>query len=266
MKKFAKVLALVMALVMLCCLAGCSGDNGSTKKLKIATNAEFEPFESLDENGEIIGFDVDMLKEMAKRAGYEIEWSNMEFDGVIASIPAGTCDLGVSGLTITPKRAKIVDFTDSYMEVGQILIVRADDTVFTGTTKAELDEQLKNKKVGVCSGYTGQLYAQGDADLGFTGIEGADVKVYDGPATAIADLKNGQIDVVILDDAVAKENASADVNKNDVKVVDVALTVEKYAIAVKKGNNEVLNALNKALREMKEDGTLDQMLTEWGLK
>ena len=266
MKKFAKVLALVMALVMLCCVAGCSGDTDGAKKLKIATNAEFEPFEFLNENKEIVGFDVDMVKEMAKRAGYEIEWSNMEFDGVVASIPAGTCDIGVSGLTITPKRAKTVDFTDSYMEVGQILIVRADDTVFTGTTKAELDEQLKNKKVGVCTGYTGQLYAEGDADLGFTGIEGATVKVYDSPATAIADLKNGQIDTVILDDAVAKENAAADVNKDQVKVIDVALTVEKYAIAVKKGNTEVFNALNKALREMKEDGTLDQLLTKWELK
>lgn len=264
MKKFAKIIAFVVTLAMVCCLAGCSGSDGKT--LKIATNAEFEPFEFLNENNEIIGFDVDMMNEIAKRAGYELDWKNMEFDGVVAAVPAGTCDIAVSGLTITPKRAKTVDFTDSYMEAAQILIVRTDDTTFTGTTKAELDNQLKNKKVGVCTGYTGELYAKGDADLGFTAIEGAEVKVYDSPATAITDLKNGQIDVIILDDAVAKENAAADVNKNSIKVIDVALTVEKYAIAVKKGNTELLNALNKALREMKEDGTLDQLLTKWELK
>ena len=87
----------LMAIMLIGCFAGC----GSSKKLLVATNAEFAPFESLDEDGNIVGFDVDLIKAIAEKMGYEVQFENMEFDGVVAAVANGTTDLAISGLTIT---------------------------------------------------------------------------------------------------------------------------------------------------------------------
>ena len=122
--------------------------------------------------------------------GMKIKFENMEFDSVLVSIASGSCDAAIAGLTINDNRKKSVDFsTPYYIGASQILIVREDDDVFTGTTKEELDEQLKNKTIGVCIAFTGEAYAE-ENEWGFKGIEGADVKVYDNASTAAEDLKN----------------------------------------------------------------------------
>ena len=138
--------AILAASLMVVSAAGCSGSG----KLRVATNAEFLPWEGLTEDGEYIGFDMDLIRLIGEKIDMKVEVSNMEFNGVVASLPSGTCDVAISGLTITPKRQQTVDFSESYHETAQILIVRQDDTVFTGTDKKQLDEQLKNKKIGVC--------------------------------------------------------------------------------------------------------------------
>lgn len=268
MKNIKKIMALVLALVMLAAFAGCGNADTSSdadaKKLIIATNAEFEPFESLDENNNPIGFDIDLMNAIGKKLGYEIQYDNMEFDGVVAAVNQGACDAAISGLTINEKRKKSVDFTDAYYSgAAQILIVANDDTHFTGTTKEELDEQLKNQKVGVCSGFTGQDYAEGDEEWGFTGIEGADIKIYENISLAIADIKNGNINVIIMDDSTAKEAAAE--NADSVKIIDVALTVEEYGIAVAKGNEELLSDINNALSELKSEGFIDDLLAQYEL-
>lgn len=261
MKNLKKILAFVLALCMLCCFAGC-GDNGN--KLIIATNAEFEPFESLDSDGNYVGFDIDLMNAIGEKLGYEIQFDNMEFDGVVAAVQSGSCDAAISGLTINAKRKLSVDFSDAYYSgAAQILIVATDDTHYTGTTKAELDEQLKNQAIGVCSGYTGQFYAEGDKDWGFEAIEGADVKIYENIGLAIADIKNGTINAIIMDDSVAKEAVAE--NSDAVKVIDVALTVEEYGIAVQKGNTELMDKINTALAELVEEGKVDELLTKYEL-
>lgn len=253
--KFTKILACALAAVLcLAALASCS----DSSTLKIATNAEFPPFESL-ENGEYVGFDVDLIRAIAAEKGLEIQFENMEFEGVLAAVTSGSSDIGLSGLTITEARKATVDFTDPYLSVGQVLIVRADDAVFTGTDKATLDEQLKGKTVAACSGYTGQLYIEG---TDFPKIEGLTTKIYDNPALAVADLTGGKVDAFILDDAVA--NALAAEN-TAIKVINVPLTVEDYAMAVNKGNTELLNTLNEGLATLKATGKLDEMLKTWDL-
>lgn len=269
MKNLKKILAIVLSLCMLAVFAACgdadtSSDADTAKKLIVATNAEFEPFESLNEDNEPVGFDIDLMDAIGKKLGYEIQYDNMEFDGVIAAVNSGTCDAAISGLTINAKRKKSVDFADAYYSgAAQILIVPVNDTHFTGTTKEELDEQLKNQKIGVCTGFTGQAYAEGDEEWGFTKIEGADVKIYENISLAIEDMKNGNIAVIIMDDSTAKE--AADKNSDAVKVVDVALTVEEYGIAVAKNNPELLDNINKALKELKDDGTIDSLMTKYEL-
>lgn len=256
-----KLLALVLALVMLLSFAGCGG----SKKLLVATNAEFEPFESLNADGEIVGFDIDLMNAIAEKMGYEVQYENMEFDGVVAAVANGTTDLAISGLTINAKRKKSVNFSDCYYNgAAQILIVGKDDTYYTGTDKATLDEQLKGQNIGVCSGYTGQFYAEGDADWGFTKIENAKVNIYENISLAIADLKAGNINAIIMDDSVAKEAAA---NNADVaKVIDIPLTVEEYGIAIDKTNPDLKEEIDTALAELVADGTVDALLEKYELK
>ena len=268
MKKFAKILSILatLAIVLTCVGCGTADTNSDTGKkvLKIATNAEFEPFESLDSDGNCIGFDIDLMKAIADKLGYEVRFDNMEFDGVVAAVANGSCDAAISGLTINAKRSKSVDFCDAYYSgAAQVLIVAANDTHYTGTTKEELDAQLKNQTIGVCSGFTGQAYAEGDEEWGFEKIEGANVKIYENVSLAISDLKNGTINSIIMDDSVAKEAASQ--NSDAVKVIDVALTVEEYGIAVQKGNTEHKYKINKAFSELKDDGVYDDILKQYEL-
>lgn len=263
MKKATKILSLVSALLIavLCC--GCGGKSDT---LIVATNAEFEPFEYLDNSDNPTGFDIDLVKAVAEKMGYkDVKIDNMEFDGVIAAIEQGSCDVAASGLTINAKRKKSVDFSEPYYSgAAQILIVAKNDTHYTGTTKEELDEQLKNQPIGVCSGFTGQSYAKGDEEWGFKAIEGADVKIYDNISNAIDDLKNGTINSIIMDNKVAEEAAAQ--NADAIKIIDVALTVEQYGIAVKKGDADMLKKVNDALKELEEDGTVDKLLEQYGLK
>ena len=273
MKKFAKILSLLMALALVLTCAACGSketkekDDASTEKktLRVATNAEFEPFESIDkESGELIGFDIDLMKAIAAKIGYEVKFDNMEFEAVIGAVNSGSSDAAISGLTINAKRKKSVDFCDAYYSgAAQILIVGANDTYYTGKTKEELDEQLKNQKIGVCTGFTGQDYAEGDDEWGFAGIEGAKISIYDNVSLAIADLKNGTINAIIMDDSVAKNAANE--NKDIAKVIDIPLTVEEYGIAVKKGETELIEKINKAFAELKADGTYDKLLKDYGL-
>lgn len=259
-----KLLALVLAIAMLFCFAGCGTEKTDEKVLKIATNAEFEPFESLDADGNYVGFDVDLINAIAKKIGYTIEFDNMEFDGVIAAVASGSCDIGLSGLTVNAKRAKSVDFSKAYYQTAQLLIVGANDTYFTGTTKADLDKQLEGKKIGACTGYTGESYAKGNADWNFPGIKDADVKSYENISLAIGDLKNGNLDAIIMDGPVAKEAAAK--NSDVAKVIDVALTVEDYAIAIQKGNTELKESIDNAIQELIDAGEVQKLYDKYDLK
>lgn len=263
MKNLKKILAAVLAIAMICCFAGCGS---KTNTLIVATNAEFEPFEYLDNDGNATGFDIDLIKAVAEKMGYDdVKIDNMAFEGVVAAVESGSCDVAASGLTINAERKKSVDFSTAYYSgAAQILIVAADDTYYTGTTKEELDEQLKNQTIGVCKGFTGEAYANGDEEWGFTAIEGADVKSYDNLSTAIEELKNGNLSAIIMDNKAAEEAAAA--NADAIKTLDAQLTVEQYGIAVKKGDEEMLKKVNDALAELESEGKIDELLEKYDLK
>ena len=260
-----KIAALLMAAVLLmAAMTGCSGsgDNGT---LKVATNAEFDPWEYL-ENGEFVGADMDIIRAVADKMGMKVEIQNMEFEAVLSALVSKSCDVAVAGLTVNKKRAEQVDFSNAYYKVSQMLIVRNDDTVFTGATKEELDEQLKGKKIGVCTGYTGQQYVEGDPDWPFEPIENAQAVIYDNISLAIQGLKDKAVDVVMMDDAVAKQAAAADQNKDAVRIIDVKLTDERYAIGVQKGNTELMEKVNKALEELRSEGEIAKILAKYDME
>ena len=217
-------------------------------KIKVGTNAEYRPFEYVDESGEIVGFDVDLIKELAKRAGYEVELVNTKWDGIFTALAAGEFDVVASACTITDERKQSVDFTDPYFNAGQSIAVLADnDTIKTV-------EDLKGKRIGVQLGTTGDMEA--------SKIEGAEVKRYEEITLAFQTLANGDVDAVVNDTPT-----SADIIKANpeikAKIVGESFTNEFYGIAVNKGKPEIRDALNKALAEIKADGTYDQIYQKW---
>ena len=254
MKRF---LCLLLAAIAALSLTACGSG------LKIATNAEFPPFETM-ENGKIVGFDVDLINAIAEQMGEEVTWDNMDFDGVVGSVVSGGADMAIAGLTVTESRRQQVDFSEPYYTTSQVLIVPQGDSVFTGTDKATLTAQLAGKKIGVCLGFTGGSFVAGDEDMGWAGVNAASCTEYNSIAQAIIALRSGVIEVIVMD-RVPAMSACAIADNSDMLVLDVALTTEDYAIAVKKGNTALLNKINDALRTMKGDGSLAALITKWDI-
>ena len=271
MKKLAAVaLAVVMSVSM---LAGCGSSNDKksaesstsangtatvkTAKdgvLTMATNATFPPYESYEGN-DIVGIDADIAKAIADKLGLKIsfgfsglklEMQDMEFNSIITAVQSGKADLGLAGMTVTDERKQSVDFTDSYATGIQSVIVKE------GSSIKSIDD-LKGKKIGVQLATTGDIYAKDDF-----GEE--NVEEYNKGADAVMALTSGKIDAVIIDNQPAK----AFVKTTDgLQILDTDYVQEDYAAAIQKGNTDLLNAVNGALKELKEDGTIQKILDKY---
>ncbi len=174
----------------------------SKDQLVVATNAAFEPFEYM-EGDKYLGIDMEIAKLLADYLGMELVINNMEFDAVCLSVGQHKCDIAMAGLTINEKRRESVDFTESYYEASQRLIIKSDDTTFDGITspdevEAKLNSLGTDTKVGYQNGTTGQFYVQGDADWGFAGLSVTGVGYQNG-SLAVQDMLNGNLDYVIID-------------------------------------------------------------------
>ncbi len=180
--------------------------DNSKDQLVVATNAAFEPFEYM--NGEnYYGIDMEIAAKLAEYLGVELVISNMDFDAVCLSVGQHKCDIAMAGLTVKEDRKEYVNFTNSYYNAAQRIIVKADDTLFANCTDAaSVEAVLKSfdskTKVGCQNGTTGQFYCEGDADWGFDGYAFTTVGYKNG-SLAVQDLINGNIDFVIIDSAPA---------------------------------------------------------------
>jgi len=244
MKKILKAaLALMLVLMISAPLMGCG-----SKTLKMGTNAAFPPFEYKEANG-FAGIDVELAQAIGKKLGKEVEIVDMEFDSLIPAVNSGKVDFVAAGMTVTPDREKEVDFTMDYYKATQVIIVKKDNTEIA--TK----DDLKDKKLGAQKGTTGETLAKE--------IEGATVDGYTTALEAVMDLKNGKIDAVVLDSDPAK---SFEAQNDDIKVIEGQFEDEYYAIAVKKGNTELLNEINKALEEIINSGELKNIVDKYTTK
>lgn len=214
--------------------------------LTMATNAEFPPYEYHD-GGTIVGIDVDIANALAKKLGMTLEVEDIAFDSIIPEIVTGKADIGLAGMTMDEDRLKNVDFTDPYTTSSQVIIVK-DDSPITGP------DDLAGKSIGVQLGTTGDIYAS-DYEK-----KGSHVERYNKGFEAVQAMMQGKIDAVVIDQEPAKVFVSE--NKG-IKILDKALTVEQYAIAVKKGNTELLNQLNAALAELKDSGDLQKIIDKY---
>ena len=193
-----------------------AAEDASKDQLIVATSTGFEPFEMVDQNAKYSGIDMEIAYYLAEELGKELVIKDMQFEAVVTSVESGICDIGMAGLTVTPKRAEVVNFSDSYYNASQVLIVKADDTTFDECkTKADVEAILAaltaDTKIGCQKGTTGEIYIEGDADdpdgYGFTGLK-ATKQSYDYAALAVTAMVNGTIDYVIVDNGPAKAIAA----------------------------------------------------------
>ena len=221
-------------------------------KLIVGTNAEFPPFEYLGDNGEPDGFDIALIKAIGEKLGVEVEIQNMEFGSLITSI-GSKIDVSIAGMTVTEERKNAVDFSDSYYDAVQFVILPADSTIAA-------KEDLLGKTIGCQLGTTGE-YLIDDliAEDGAT-----EKKSYNKAVDAVNDLLNGRLDCVIIDKNPAQVFQSN--YPDQIKLTDGAdfgFEAEQYAIAMPKGDTALAEQINAALAEMKTDGTFDALVEKY---
>ena len=214
-------------------------------KLVMATNAEFPPYEYYD-GDKIVGIDVDIAQAIADELGMTLEIEDVAFDSIIPEIVSGA-DMALAGMTVTEDRKASVDFSDTYATASQMIIVKEDSQIAG-------PDDLKGVTVGVQLGTTGDIYV---SDLE---ADGTTVERYNKGFEAVQALSQGKIDAVVIDGEPAKTFVS---ETEGLKILDEAFTVEEYAIAVKKGNTELLDKVNGALETLKDNGTLDEIVAKY---
>jgi ABC-type amino acid transport substrate-binding protein len=210
----------------------------------IGTNAEYPPFEFVDEDGNISGFDIELMEAIAAEAGFDYEFVNTRWDGIFVALASGEFDAVISAATITAERAEMVNFSDPYFNAGQRLAVRANETEIAGP------EDLAGKKVGVQLGTTGDIWLTDNTE--------AEVVRYDENTLAFQALANEDVDAVMADGPTAVDIIKAN-PEMDLKILDGVYTDEEYGIAVNKDRDDVLAAINEGLAAVQESGQYDQI-------
>lgn len=214
-------------------------------KIYVGTNAEFPPFEYL-ENGEITGFDMDLVHEIGKIVDADIKIVDMAFDGLLPALQMKKVDLVIAGMTANEERMKTVSFTQPYYTASQVIIVKEGDS----SIKSFAD--LKGKKVGVMLGFTG--------DMVVSEIDGVKIERFNAAYAGIMALQAGKVEAIVLDSEPAKNYVAQ--NKGLV-LADADAEQEEYAIAVRKNDKALLEKVEKALSEIKENGTYDKLIQKY---
>ena len=240
MKKYIKIVALVLAVAMLLCMvAGCSkkAETANEGKLTMATNAAFPPYEYI-EGGEIVGIDAEIAAAIAEKLDLELQIDDMEFDSITEAIKGGKADVGLAGMTVTPDRQEEVDFTVSYATGVQVIIVTEDSAI---TSVDDLFAEGANYIIGVQRNTTGDLYTTWDLE-----DEGlATIDRYSKGVDAVQALKTNKVDCVVIDNEPAK--AFVD-QVGGLKILETEYITEQYAIAMSKDNPELYEKVNEALQ------------------
>ncbi|PKM74305.1 MAG: ABC transporter substrate-binding protein [Firmicutes bacterium HGW-Firmicutes-16] len=268
MKNFKKAIIAVLALAMLFSLAACgtkapaeSGEPSTAAAtfttvtdgvLIMATNASFPPYEYY-EGDKVVGIDAEIAAAIAEKLGLELKIEDMEFDSIITAVNGGKADIGMAGMTVTPERQEEINFTTSYATGVQVVIVPEDSNI------KSVDDLLADGAshiIGVQRNTTGDIYTTGDIeDKGLGTIDR-----YGKGTEAVMALKTGKVDCVVIDN----EPAKAFVAENPgLKILDTKYIEEQYAAAVAKDNTALLDAINKALQELIEDGTVKSIIDKY---
>ena len=276
MKQMKKVLCLALGLAMsLSLLAACSGggsaspspsasapapsasapaESGLTTveagKLHMSTNAAFPPYEMVKDDGTFEGIDVEVAGAIAEKLGLELVVDDMGFDAALLAAQNGQSDIVMAGVSVTPDRQEVMDFSDSYATGIKVVIVKEGSDVTM--------DNLGEKMIGCQKATTGYLYASDTPENGGYGED--HVIAYETGALAVEALKNGQVDCVIIDNEPAKAYVAAN---EGLTILETPWVEEDYAIGMKKGNTALLEAVNAAMTELKADGTFQAIVDRY---
>jgi polar amino acid transport system substrate-binding protein len=233
-------------LVVAVSMAGCQA---SSDTVVVATDATWPPMEYVDENREIVGFDIDLMTAIAEKAGFEVEFRNVAWDGIFAGLAAGEYDAVISSVTITDERRENYDFSEPYINAGQIVVVRAESDI-TGP------DTLSGRVVGAQISTTGAFAVQD--------MDGVELREYDEVGLAFEDLVAGRIDAVVCDTPVAADFAlQREEYQAALKIVGEAFTDEYYGILVQKGNSDLLAKINEGLAAVQAEGIDQELESKW---
>ncbi len=249
-----KAILIILALCMVLALCACGGSKKNddsaaittvnSGKLTISTSPDFPPFEYTDDSGNIVGIEPDLMKLICEKLGLELQIDAMDFDSALMAAEQGKSDAVVSGVTVTEDRKSVMDFTDSYTTITQAIVSKEG----SGITM----DNLGDYTIGVQRGTTGHIYTEDDF--------GDKVVAYDTYSLVFQALNNGQVDCIVMDDAVAK--AYLETNPGLV-MSETTYEPEEYAFGFHKGNEALVAAVNNALKELTDDGTLQSILDEY---
>ena len=232
-----KILLLCLIFISVLILSGCSLKK---EKLILATEAGFAPYEYY-EDGEIVGVDIDIASEIANKLNMELVIKDVAFDSIISEVKTEKSDLGAAGISYTKERAKEVDFSIDYMESRQVLIVKKN-------SKIKSPKELKNEKIAVQLGSVADSYLTEE----YPNVTLIREKKF---LAAIQDLVDDKVDGVVMDEVPARE-----LIKSNMVILDEALVVDHYGMIVKKGNKELLESVNETIKELQNEGKIDEIL------
>ena len=284
-----KLMTLVLALAMMLSLAACGGtrnntadnagnttnnttnntannagdaDTGDTGdasfttveegKLHMSTNAQFPPYEMTTDDGGFEGIDVEIAGAIAEKLGLELVVDDMAFNAALTAAQTGQSDMVMAGVTVNEDRLAVMDFSDTYATGVQVVIVKEDSPIQT------IDDLANAEMIGCQADTTGYIYCSYPPEEGGYGED--HVTAYDNGALAVMALVNGQVDAVVIDNAPAQEFVKAN---EGLKILDTEFAVEDYAIGFAKGNTALKDAVNAALKELIDDGTVQSIIDKY---
>lgn len=220
--------------------------------LHVATNATFPPYESTTDDGGFTGIDIDLANAIAEKLGLTVTIDNMDFGSIVAAVSGGKSDIGMAGMSVTDERKKSVDFTDTYANSKQVIIVTENSDIKTP------DDLVNADKIGCQEGTTGYMLCSDTPENGGYGED--HVIAYNNGIVAVQALLSGKCDAVVIDEQPAQEYVKANPGT---KILDTAFTDEDYAICVSKNNPQLRDAINGALKELKADGTVQKIIDKY---
>ena len=251
-----KIISLVLCVILVAgifAFVGCGKQEEAKEKLIMATNAAFPPYE-FKEGDKIVGIDAEIAAKIAEKLDMELEIMDVEFGSIVGGVKSGKYSMGMAGMTVTEERMKSVNFTDSYAKGIQVVIV-------TENSPIKSIDDLKgdgSMNFGVQQDTTGDIYASDTEENGGYGED--NVIRFKTGAEAVSALSSGKVDAVIIDNEPAKSFVEA---SKGLKILDGSWVEEDYAICISKDNAELLENVNNALKELKADGTVQQIIDKY---
>jgi polar amino acid transport system substrate-binding protein len=244
MKK--KIVSIVMiAAIAMTMFTACGKKESNT--LIVGTEAGFAPYEYM-EGDKVVGIDMDIAQAIADSMGKELVIKNMDFDGALLAVQNGTVDFVAAGVSVDAERQKVMDFTDDYVNSTEVIVVNKENPAVATAD----DAGLADKIIGVQQGNIADFYVEEN-------VEAKEIKRYTKFAQAAEDLKNEKIDCIVMDQYPAEELVASN---PELAILDGTLFEDKYAIAVKKGNSELLDEINAVIQELKDNGKIEEFTAD----